>query len=216
VSVDATDLIARFVVPPAVEESTKGLALLIVFAVGWLVSLSRGGYGFSGVMDGIVYGSAVGFGFSIAEDLLYYAQFGEETFIIRRIFGGFVHAAFTSLTGIGIGLIPWVPWKILKVVLPILGLSSAILLHVAFNLTATIFGLLVAYAIEFFVLVLYIIIIVAWLAVERRTIRGELRDEVVAGTISAGEHAISDLLRPKGLLFQPDPERTPQGVAPRP
>ncbi|HEX2097607.1 MAG TPA: PrsW family intramembrane metalloprotease [Rubrobacteraceae bacterium] len=190
VSVEAADLITAIMVAPAVEECTKGLALLIAFAVAWLVSLSRGGYVFSGVMDGIVYGSTVGFGFSIAEDLLYGVQFGEETFVIRRIFGGFAHAAFASLTGIGIGLIPWVRWKVLKIFLPVLGLSSAILLHATFNLTATILGPLAAYAVEFFVLVLYTIIIVAWLAVERRTIRGELRDEVAAGTISAGEYAL--------------------------
>jgi len=191
-SVDAADIIVRVMVPPAFEECIKGLALLIAFAVAWLVSLRRGGYVFSGVMDGIVYGSAVGFGFSIAEDLLYGVQYGEETFVMRRISIGFLHAAFTSLTGIGIGLIPWVRWKVLKVILPLLGLSGAILLHGTYNLnlTVTIFEPLTAYAIQFFVLVLYILIIVSWLAVERRTIRGELRDEVAAGTISADEYAI--------------------------
>jgi RsiW-degrading membrane proteinase PrsW (M82 family) len=190
VSLEAADLITAGMVAPVVEECTKGLALLIAFAIAWLVSLSRGGHAFSGVMDGIVYGSAVGFGFSIAEDLLYGAQFGEETFVIRRIFGGFAHAAFTSLVGIGIGLIPWVRWKVVKVFLPVLGLFSAILLHATFNSMAMIFGPVAAYAIEFVVLFLYAIIIVAWLAVERRTIRGELRDEVVVGTISAGEYAL--------------------------
>jgi len=189
VSVEAADLVTAVVAAPLVEECVKGFALLVAFAVASLAASFRGGYAFSGVMDGIVYGSAVGFGFSIAEDLLYYAQFGEETFVIRRIFGGFAHAAFTSLTGIGLGLIPWVRWKVLKVFLPVLGLASAILLHTTFNLTAILFGPL-AYFVEFLVLLLYVFIIVAWLAVERRTIRGELEDEVAAGTISAGEYAI--------------------------
>ena len=57
-------------------------------------------------MDGIVYGSAVGFGFALAEDILYGLQFGAETFLVRRILGGFGHAAFTSLTGIGSALSP--------------------------------------------------------------------------------------------------------------
>src|SRR5829696_2868719 len=192
ISVEAASFVTAVTVGPLIEESSKGLALLIAFAVASLVALSRGGYAFSGVMDGIVYGSAVGFGFSIAEDLLYGVQYGEETFVMRRISMGFLHAAFTSLTGIGIGLIPWVRWKVLKVILPLLGLSGAILLHGTYNLnlTVTIFEPLAAYAIQFFVLVLYIVIIMAWLAVERRTIRGELRDEVAAGTISADEYAI--------------------------
>lgn len=188
----ASFLTAVFVAPP-VEETSKGLALLIAFGVASAVSLRRGGTEFSGVMDGIVYGSAVGFGFSIAEDVLYYAQtyqqVGDQVFLVRRIFGGFAHAAFTALTGIGIGLIPWVRSYTLKILLPLLGLAGAILLHAAFNFTASLFGP-GAYLIEFVVLILYAAIIIAWLAMERRTIRGELREEVEYGTISQSEYAI--------------------------
>ncbi len=188
----ASFLTAVFVAPP-VEETAKGLALLIAFAVASAVSLRRGGTEFSGVMDGIVYGSAVGFGFSIAEDVLYYAQtyqqVGDQVFLVRRIFGGFAHAAFTALTGIGIGLIPWVRSYTLKILLPLLGLAGAIVLHASFNFTASLFGP-VAYLIEFVVLLLYAGIIIAWLAMERRTIRDELQEEVEHGTISRSEYAI--------------------------
>ncbi len=177
------------VVAPVVEESSKGLALLLIFLVAYLAARRRGLVEFSGVMDGIVYGSAVGFGFAIAEDILYGMQYGAETFVVRRIFGGFAHAAFTSLTGIGIGLIPWVHNKALKVILPLLGLAGAILLHAIFNFTATVFGPL-AYVVMLLVVLLYILIIVVWLAVERRTIRTELRDEVAAGTITSQEYAL--------------------------
>jgi protease PrsW len=185
--------VASFVTPvfvaPVVEESAKGLALLLTFLVAYLVARRRGLAEFSGVMDGIVYGSAVGFGFAIAEDLLYGAQYGAETFLVRRIFGGFAHAAFTSLTGIGIGLIPWVRNGFLKVLLPILGLSCAMLLHSIFNFTATVFGPL-AYVVMFLVVLLYVVLIIVWLAVERRMIRGELREEVEHGTITQQEYAI--------------------------
>jgi len=189
VGAQAADVLTAVFGAPVVEECAKGLALLIAFAVASAVSLRRGELEFSGVMDGIVYGSAVGFGFSIAEDLFYYAQFGEETFLVRRIFGGFAHAAFTSLTGIGIGLIPWVRWRILKVLLPLLGLMGAITLHATFNVIGTLFGPL-AYVEEFFVLLLYLLVIVVWLTIERWTIRRELFDEVARGTISASEYAI--------------------------
>ena len=189
VSVQAADFLTTVLVAPVVEECAKGLALLIAFAVASMVSLRRGDLEFSGMMDGIVYGSAVGFGFSIAEDILYYTQFGEEVFVVRRIFGGFDHAAFTSLTGIGIGLIPWVRWGTLKILLPVLGLAGAITLHATFNFTATVFPPL-AYVLEFFVLLFYVLLIAIWLAVERQIIRGELFDEVAAGTISPGEYAI--------------------------
>ena len=174
---------------PIVEECSKGLALLIIFSIAYLVRRRTGLIEFAGVMDGIVYGSAVGFGFAIAEDLLYGLQYGPETFVVRRIFGGFAHASFTSLTGIGIGLIPLVSGRGLKVLLPLLGLSGAILLHATFNLTATLFGP-VAYLFLFVVVLAYIVVIIVWLAIERRTIRNELRDEVQAGTITPQEYEI--------------------------
>ena len=175
-------------VAPVVEEFWKGIAVLIVFLVSLAVHYRRGVIEFSGVMDGIVYGSAVGFGFAIVEDLLYYAQAGPETFVVRRLFGGFAHAAFTSLTGIGIGLIPWVRHRSLKVLLPLLGLAGAMVLHGSFNFTASLFGPL-AYVVLFFVLAGYAVLILAWLWVERRIIRFELRDEV-GGSISAAEYEI--------------------------
>jgi RsiW-degrading membrane proteinase PrsW (M82 family) len=184
----ASFLTAVFVAPP-VEETAKGLALLIAFLIAYAVARRRGLVEFAGVMDGIVYGSAVGFGFAIAEDILYGLQYGPETFVVRRIFGGFAHAAFTSLTGIGIGLIPWVRSGFLKVLLPLVGLTGAILLHGAFNFTATVFGS-VAYVVLFFVILLYAAIIIGWLTLERRMIRDELREEVGAGTITAEEYSI--------------------------
>ncbi len=185
----AASFLTAVFVAPLVEEFIKGLALLIAFVVASLLALRSGSIEFSGVMDGIVYGSAVGFGFSIAEDLIYYAQFGEETFVVRRIFGGFAHAAFTSLIGIGLGLIPWVRSRVLKVLLPLVGLAAAILLHATFNLTASLFGPL-AYVLELFVLILYVVVIIVWLAIERRTIRRELYEEMNTGTISARDYYI--------------------------
>ena len=177
-------------VAPVVEESAKGLALLLTFLIAYLSARRRRGVTESaGVMDGIVYGSAVGFGFAIAEDILYGLQYGSETFVVRRIFGGFAHAAFTSLTGIGIGLIPWFRPGFLKFLFPVVGLLSAMLLHAIFNFTATFFGP-AAYLALALVVFLYLVLIVVWLAVERRTIRDELRDEVEAGTVTPEEYAI--------------------------
>lgn len=193
VSTISTEQAASFVTAvvgaPVIEECAKGLALLITFGVAYVVSRRSGAAEFSGVMDGIVYGSAVGFGFAIAEDILYYVQAGPETFIVRRVFGGFAHAAFTSLTGIGIGLIPWVRSRFLKVLLPLLGLGGAILLHALFNLTATLVGVLV-YLELFVVTLVYVLLIIIWLAVERGIIRRELRQEVSNGTISFEEYEI--------------------------
>ena len=193
ISTIATQQVAGFLTPvivaPVVEEGIKGLGVFLVFVVSVVAAGRRRAPEFSGVMDGIVYGSAVGFGFAIAEDLLYLAQAGTETFVVRRIFGGFAHAAFTSLTGIGIGLIPWVRSGFLKVLLPIMGLGGAMVLHSIFNFTATLFGVL-AYVLMFFVVLSYVALILVWLGIERRAIREELREEVAAGTVSPDEYAI--------------------------
>jgi protease PrsW len=188
-SVKTASFFTAVVEAPVVEECSKGAALLLIFFIAYLARRRSGLVEFAGVMDGIVYGSAVGFGFAIAEDLLYGLQFGPETFIFRRIFGGFAHASFTSLTGIGIGLVPWVHNRVLKVILPVLGLFGAILLHASFNFTATVFGP-VGYLVLFCVILVYIVIIILWLAIERRAIRDELRDEAQAGTITSQEYAI--------------------------
>ena len=188
-SVKTASFFTAVVEAPVVEECSKGLALLLIFFIAYLVRRRSGLMEFAGVMDGIVYGSAVGFGFAIAEDLLYGLQYGPETFLVRRIFGGFAHASFTSLTGIGLGLVPWVQSRVLKVVLPVLGLMGAILLHATFNFTATVFGP-VGYLVLFCVILVYIIVIFVWLYIERRAIREELRDEVSTGTITAQEYAI--------------------------
>ena len=183
------DFVTAVFVAPVVEESTKGLALLIIFVVAYLASRRRRLIEFAGVMDGIVYGSAVGFGFALAEDILYGVQFGAETFLVRRILGGFAHAAFTSLTGIGIGLIPFIHNRALRSIPPLLGLLGAILLHATFNFLATTLGL-AAYLFMIVVVLVYLVVIVVWLAFERRTIRAELRDEVDRGLVSAGEYVI--------------------------
>jgi RsiW-degrading membrane proteinase PrsW (M82 family) len=188
-SVKTASFFTAVVEAPVVEECSKGAALLLIFFVAYLARRRSGLVEFAGVMDGIVYGSAVGFGFSIAEDLLYGLQFGPETYIVRRIFGGFAHASFTSLTGIGIGLVPLVDNRVLKIILPVLGLVGAIVLHAAFNFTATVFGP-VAYLVLLCVILVYIVIIIVWLAIERRAIRDELRDEVQAGTITSREYDI--------------------------
>jgi protease PrsW len=190
VSKQEANVLTAVFVAPVVEESSKGLALFIIFVIAYLAaSRRRGLIEFAGVMDGIVYGSAVGFGFALAEDILYGLQFGAETFIMRRILGGFGHAAFTSLTGIGIGLIPFFNSTVMKIVAPLLGLLGAILLHATFNFLATTMGP-VAYLFMFIVVLLYVVLIIVWLTLERRSIQDDLREEVEVGIISPEEYAI--------------------------
>lgn len=81
----------------------------------------------------------------------------------------------------GLGLAPWVRSGLLKLALPALGLSAAILLHALFNLAAVLFGAL-AYALLFVVILLYVVLIATWLAFERRTSGKSCAKKWIAGS----------------------------------
>ncbi len=87
-----------------VEELAKPLALLFVFFV-----LRRR---LHGVLDGVVYGAALGVGFAWIEDMVYLLGAAAKggagavgfVFVLRVFASGLNHAFFTALTGIGFGI----------------------------------------------------------------------------------------------------------------
>jgi RsiW-degrading membrane proteinase PrsW (M82 family) len=86
----------------------------------------------------------VGLGFAMTENILYYgraAQSGADaltfTFILRGMAAPFSHPLFTSMTGIGLGWSRQSNNGFVKIVTPVLGFMTAILLHATWNGTAT-------------------------------------------------------------------------------
>ena len=78
------------------EEIPKGVALLLLY----LVMRNE----FDDVVDGIVYGAAIGLGFNFMETVVYMSIGGPGQFIFRQGFGLFLgHATYTALIGAGIG-----------------------------------------------------------------------------------------------------------------
>jgi RsiW-degrading membrane proteinase PrsW (M82 family) len=128
------------VIAPIVEETSKGLAVLLVF-------LYRRRE-FDGVIDGIVYAGMAGIGFAFTENVLYLgralADSGVEglaaTFVLRCIFGPFAHPLFTMATGVGFGIAVRTRRPIVRYVAPVAGWLVAVLLHGLWNLS-TIAGL---------------------------------------------------------------------------
>jgi protease PrsW len=131
---------AAVVIAPIVEETSKGLAVLLVF-------LYRRRE-FDGVIDGIVYAGLAGIGFAFTENVLYLgralADSGVDglaaTFVLRCIFGPFAHPLFTMATGVGFGVAvtarrPWV-----RTAAPVAGWLVAVTLHGLWNLS-TVAGL---------------------------------------------------------------------------
>jgi len=132
------ELVLAVFVAPIVEETSKGLGLLIL----------SGHHEFSGVFDGILYGFAIGMGFAFIENWLYFATnaspiavggLGDWTYNIlyRSFLCSLAHGCFTGATGALIGFV-----KVRRKNLGFeglgffLGLPIAILLHGSFNLAA--------------------------------------------------------------------------------
>ncbi len=90
-------------IAPVVEETFKGIALVLL-----LVAFRRE---FDNVTDGILYGSLVGLGFAMTENILYFGRAVVEggivglglVFYLRVVLSGLAHAIFTGTFGAGLG-----------------------------------------------------------------------------------------------------------------
>lgn len=207
------DVLTSSAVAPIVEETAKGFALLLLY---WIIR-----HEFDNVLDGIVYGSLVGIGFAMTENVLYfgrmYLQHGLEgvgvLFYLRVILGGFGHALYTGTTGAGLGFARETHHRwLIPIVVPgayIFGVFQ----HAAWNfLAATVVPALlpedIAPATLLFVvmptvtfvltapgmLMLLIIAYLAWRR-EKSVIRDHLRDEVERGVLTADEYRRLDSWR---------------------
>lgn len=122
---------------PLVEEVSKGLGLFLLFL--WKRKE------FDGIVDGVVYASMVALGFAMTENIQYYggalSQEGVEvagiTFVLRGVLSPYAHPLFTCMTGIGIGWAVETRHTAIRWLAPPGGLLLAILLHGAWNLSAT-------------------------------------------------------------------------------
>lgn len=132
----AEELVAGAVVAPIVEEIFKGAALLAIFF--WKRQE------FDGVLDGIVYGALIGFGFAMTENFFYFigafdqGGWGNLTVVIilRAVIFGLNHAFYTGLMGIGLGLARNSRNRLLRLFWIVAGLAAAILAHALHNFGA--------------------------------------------------------------------------------
>ena len=127
------------------EELGKGVAVLLLFLV------MR--HEFDDVVDGIVYGAAVGLGFNFMETITYmtnlYAIFNPEgsggiaagfQWYARQVLGLFMgHATYTALVGAGIGIARQLPSRRQKVIAILTGFVVAIAAHFSWDAWLTFF-----------------------------------------------------------------------------
>jgi RsiW-degrading membrane proteinase PrsW (M82 family) len=213
----AASLVEVAVVAPIAEELFKGgaLVLLFVFFSGEIDSL----------VDGIVYGGLVGFGFAAVENSLYFGssliESGLSQFVllalVRAFLFGLNHAMFTGLLGLGMAWARSTSSALVKVAAPATGLAAAIGSHATHNASVTLAGelgwpCLIAFASDWGGVALLVAVLLWCSAREQRWIDRWLEDEVERGTLSPEEFAVvsshAGRLAERGqLLFSGDIQR---------
>jgi RsiW-degrading membrane proteinase PrsW (M82 family) len=189
-SQDLADVGAAVLSAPIVEESVKGLAVLIVFL------FFR--HEFDDVLDGVIYGSLVGFGFAAAENVNYiftgFLQNGSQGLVtlvvVRVLLIPFLHATLTSMTGIGLA-VARLSKGFWRYGAPVLGYFTAIGLHFFHNLLASVPDPLVCLlgnVIDWigFVGMFVFILILVWR--EGKVMREQLAEEVALGNMTQAQY----------------------------
>lgn len=131
----AVQTVQAVVQAPIVEETAKGLGVLLIFLVARRF--------FDGPVDGIVYAATIAGGFAFSENIQYFGvQLAQEggfdgsvgqIFFIRGLLSPFAHVMFTSMTGLLIGIAARQSRRVVGVGLFFVGLIPAILLHALWN-----------------------------------------------------------------------------------
>jgi RsiW-degrading membrane proteinase PrsW (M82 family) len=129
----AGEVYSHVISAPIVEETTKAIALLILFF--WKKDE------FDNVIDGIIYAAMVGLGFAMVENFVYYGRAlaeggvegGLQVFVMRGVLSPFGHPIYTAMTGIGLGLSRRSNNTSMKFAAPLAGLMAAIMLHALWN-----------------------------------------------------------------------------------
>ena len=167
------------VVAPLVEEITKGLFLLITIT----------NKKFDNITDGIVYGGAIGLGFGMTENFLYFVTYGESIanwvmlVIVRSLFSGVMHCVSTATFGAFLGFAKFKPSPI-KIFFGFTGLFIAMMIHSIWNFSLSYENIApVGFLFLFFSIIIFISTFIISLHGERKLIFNELKEETETGVI---------------------------------
>lgn len=185
------------------EESAKFVALALgVVALG-AVARSRGWSEINGLMDGIVYGTSVGFGYAtgvaFVRELAFSGTFGGAlgggalTTLWTTALAGLSDGLFGAIIGAGFGAAVGGRSAIQRVGYPIAGLIGAIVAHAAYTLLAQgnalggTTGLVRAWIALLIPVVFVVTVMAVALLRERQTIQRELAEERETGAVTDEE-----------------------------
>jgi RsiW-degrading membrane proteinase PrsW (M82 family) len=196
----ATEWTSGSLIAPVVEETLKGLAVLVVFFI-----FRRE---FDSILDGIIYAAIVALGFAAAENTYYiysygYLENGWTGFwvlvLVRVMLVGLQHPFYTAFIGIGLALSRLNKNIAIVLLAPLLGWCIAVLTHAFHNTLLTVIPGLGGMAVE------VLFDWSGWIAMagfaawalwhEGAYLKKHLSEEVTLGTISSPQYqtAISSL-----------------------
>ncbi len=172
--------LGTIVVAPIVEELTKGFFLFIIVA----------NRKFDNLTDGIVYGGAIGLGFGMTENFLYFISFGTTLsdwitiVVVRTLFSAVMHCVATAIFGAFLGSAKFEGKN--KFLFALAGLSIAIFIHFAWNFSVSFqstaaLGFLFLFA----TVIVFIAAFSASILHEKKIIYEELLPEAQTGIIPA-------------------------------
>jgi len=189
----AADFATTSIIAPIVEESLKGLAVLIVF----LVFRKE----FDSILDGIIYAGIVALGFAATENTFYiynrgYQESGWQGLwllvFVRVILVGWQHPFYTAFTGIGLAIARMNRNVLIKWLAPLAGFGLAIFTHSFHNTLGGLIGGLEGMAIGTFLDWggwLFMFLFIVWMIThERNLLRKHLKDEVASGLLSPAQY----------------------------
>jgi RsiW-degrading membrane proteinase PrsW (M82 family) len=181
------------IVAPIIEESLKGLAVVIVF---FLFRKE-----FDSILDGIVYAAITAMGFAAVENVLYiyrngYEEGGWEGFwtlvVIRVVLVGWMHPFFTSFTGIGLAISRMSRNPLVKFLAVPAGYTVAVVTHAFHNTFGGLIGGMGGLVAGTFVDYLgyaFMLAFIIWIIVrERNVLKKQLREEMEKGYISQRQY----------------------------
>jgi RsiW-degrading membrane proteinase PrsW (M82 family) len=189
----ATELTTGSLIAPLVEETLKGMAVLIVFLFFHQE--------FDSVLDGILYAGVAALGFAATENSYYiysygFADGGWSGFwylvFVRVVLVGWQHPFYTAFSGIGLAMSRLNRSWLVKLAAPLAGFSLAVFAHSLHNVLASLLGGAEGLAIGtildwggWFFMFLFIL----WaIARERRILKEYLREEIAAGLMSPAQY----------------------------
>lgn len=173
------EYLGTVITAPVVEESVKGLFLLL------LVKNRK----FDNMTDGIVYGGAIGLGFGMTENFLYFVSYGSSLsnwiaiVIVRSLFSAVMHCVSTATFGAFLGYAKFKGTSY-KLTLPLTGLILAILIHFVWNFSVSFQQTaLLGFLFMLVTIVIFITVFTASITAERKIIFKELSTEADTGLI---------------------------------